>query len=99
MPVLRRYIYDELLDVLELRYYLSYDSKSPALIILYGVHDGFITVRRRPSVTVTVVASEIHRLQSLTDSLHWKSFVKAHSITYEREVEFDNELFASDCDS
>lgn len=85
---LRRYVYDELLDILELRFYKNSLNQSPSMVILYGVHDGFLDVRKRPSVTVSEVCYEIHLLSNLVDDPHWKSFVKAHSITYS-----DNELF------
>lgn len=87
---MRKYVYDELLDILELRFYQNALNTSPSMVILYGVHDGFIDVRKRPSVTVSEVCSEIHRLANLVDDPHWKSFVKAHSVTY-----LDNELFES----
>ena len=93
MGFLRKYEYFELLDILELKFFLHHDSKSPALVILYGVHDGFFCVRKRPSISESVLHDEIHRIESLLEYPHWRSFIDAHKVTY------NDELFSSSADS
>ena len=43
MAILRRYDYDDLMNILEVKVFMHNSDKKPCLRILYGVDDGFFT--------------------------------------------------------